>query len=99
MVDFQNTLKSLGEEVTILKKAVSQCPFTGSDAPPKVQALKPKGFSGVKNVKELENFLWDIQQFFKVTHVPSGEKVSIISIHLSGDSKLCGALRWETIWS
>ncbi|RVX00197.1 hypothetical protein CK203_026713 [Vitis vinifera] len=48
---------------------------------------KPKGFSGNRNAKELENFLWDIEQFFKAAHVPDGEKVSITSMYLIGDSK------------
>ncbi|WKA05087.1 hypothetical protein VitviT2T_023072 [Vitis vinifera] len=49
---------------------------------------KPKGFNGNRNAKELENFLWDIEQFFKAAHVPDGEKVSITSMYLTGDAKL-----------
>ena len=44
------------------------------------------------NAKELENFLWDMEQFFKVAHIPDGEKVSITSMYLTGDAKL----RWRT---
>ena len=43
---------------------------------------------GARNAKELENFLWDMEQFFKVAHVPDDEKVSITSMYLFGDAKL-----------
>ena len=43
---------------------------------------------GARNAKELENFLWDMEQFFKVAHVPDDEKVSITSMYLFCDAKL-----------
>ncbi|KAL6335411.1 hypothetical protein AAG906_029654 [Vitis piasezkii] len=43
----------------------------------KVRVLELKGFNDNRNTKELENFLWDMEQFFKVAHIPDGEKVSI----------------------
>ena len=39
-------------------------------------------------MKDLENFLWDVGQYFKAVDVPKGEKVSIASMYLSGDAKL-----------
>ena len=60
----------------------------GPEAPPKVRVPKLKGFNGNKNVKELENLLWDMEQFFRATHVLDGEKVSITNMYLIGDAKL-----------
>ena len=59
-----------------------------SGAPQKVRVPEPKGFEGARNAKELENFLWDIEQFFKAAHVPNEEMVSITSMYLFGDAKL-----------
>ena len=42
---------------------------------------------GAINAKELEKFLWDKEQFFKAAHVLDGEKVSISSMYLFGDTK------------
>ena len=56
-----------------------------SSAPSKVRVLEPKGFRGARNAKELEIFLWDMEQFFKATHVLEDEMVSIISMYLYGD--------------
>ena len=93
--DFKETLQSYGEDIAILKKAVLQGSASGSEAPSKVRVPEPKGFNGNRNVKELENFLWDIEQFFKAAHVPNGEKVSITSMYLTGDAKLWWRTRME----
>ena len=45
-------------------------------------------------MKELENFLWDIEQFFKATHIPDGE-VSITTMYLTSDAKLWWRTRME----
>ena len=55
------------------------CPIEGT-------CTKTKGVLG--NAKELENFLWDMEHFFKDAHVPDDEMVSITSMYLSGDAKL-----------
>ena len=79
----------------MLKKAVLQGSSSGPKAPSKVQVPKPKGFNGNRNVKELENFLWDMEPFFKAAHIPNDEKVSITSIYLTGDVKLWWRTRME----
>ena len=84
----QDAIQSLGAKISILKKVVAQCPPTVSGAPPKVRVLEPKGFKGARNGKELENFLWDMEQFFKAAHVLDDEKVFITSMYLFGDAKL-----------
>ncbi|RVW19627.1 hypothetical protein CK203_112377 [Vitis vinifera] len=38
---------------------------SGPETPSKVRVPELKGFNINRNVKELENFLWDIEQFFK----------------------------------
>ena len=81
-------MQSMGVEISILKKGVAQCPPTVSGAPQKVRVPEPKGFGGARNAKEFENFLWDMDQFFKAAHVPNEEIVSITNIYLSGDAKL-----------
>ncbi|XP_034674441.1 uncharacterized protein LOC117905666 [Vitis riparia] len=93
--DFKETLQSYGEDIAILKKAVLQGSASGPEAPSKVRVPEPKGFNGNRNAKELENFLWDIEQFFKAAHVPDGEKVSLTSMYLTGDAKLWWRTRME----
>ena len=94
--DFKETLQSYGKDIAILKKAVLQGFASGPEASSsKVRVPEPKGFNDNRNAKELENFLWDIEQFFKAAHVPDGEKVSITSMYLTGDAKLWWRTRVE----
>ena len=62
--DMESKMQSLAEDVAVLKKAIMQGASPTTDAPPKVTVPEPKGFSGNRNAKELENFLWDMEQFF-----------------------------------
>ena len=88
MAEYQDAVQFMGAEISILKKAVAQSPSKVSGPPQKVRVLEPKGFGGARNAKELENFLWDMEQFFKAAHVLDSEMVSITSMYLSGDAKL-----------
>ena len=95
MNDFKGALQSYGEDIVVLKKAVLQGSSSGPKAPSKVRVPEPKGFNNNKNVKELENFLWDMELFFKAAHIPDGEKVSITSMYLTGNAKLWWRTRME----
>ena len=86
--DFKGFLQSYGEEIAVLKKVVLQGCSSSPKAPPKVRVPEPKGSNGNRNAKKLENFLWDMEQFFRVAHVPDGEKVSITGMYLTSDAKL-----------
>ena len=60
--------------------------------PTKVRVPEPKPFGGARNAKDLENFLWDMEQYFTVARIPVGEQVTITTMYLSGDAKLW----WQT---
>ena len=88
MAKYQDAVQFMGAKLSILKKAMAQSPPTLPGAPQKVCVPEPKGFRGTRNAKELENFLWDMEQFFKATLVPDEEMVSITSMYPSSDAKL-----------
>ena len=89
MDKLKQMIESLQADVVVLKKVVlHRCPTLNAYASPKVRVHEPKSFSGNHNAKELENFLWDMDQFLKVARVPEVEKVSITSMYLIGDAKL-----------
>ena len=49
---------------------------SASDPPPaKVRVPEPNPFGGARNAKDLENFLWDMEQYFIVARIPIGEQV------------------------
>ena len=96
MRETQNlTLQTLQEDVAVLKKAVLRTSPRTTDAAPKVIVPEPKGFDGTRSAKELENFLWDMDQFFRAAQVADEEKVSITGMYLMGDAKLWWRTRLE----
>ena len=54
----------------------------------KVNILEPKAFSGARSSKELENFIWDMEQYFTAARVPDDDKLNITTMYLTGDAKL-----------
>ena len=95
MDDFKGALQSYGKDIAVLKKVALQGCSSSPEAPPKVRVPKPKGLNGNRNTKELENFLWDMKQFFRDAHVLDGKKVSITSMYLTSDAKLWWRTRME----
>ena len=54
----------------------------------KVKVPEPKPFNGARSAKDLDNFLWDMEQYFKAARVLDQEMVTIIIMYFSGDAKL-----------
>lgn len=93
---FKKNLKDLEDEVSLVKRAIHGSSRGGGDPlSQKIKVPDPKSFSGTRNAKELENFLWDMEQYFKAARIPDGEKVTITSMYLSGDAKLWWRTRTE----
>ena len=63
-------------------------PATVDPPPAKVRVPEPKTFGGAHNAKDLENFLWDMEQYFIAARIPVGEQVTITTMYLTGDAKL-----------
>lgn len=67
----------------------------GHDNRVNMKVPEPKAFGGARNAKELENFLWDMEQYFPAARVPEGERVTITAMYLTGDAKLWWRTRSE----
>ncbi|KAG6520213.1 hypothetical protein ZIOFF_017251 [Zingiber officinale] len=79
--------EDLRYEIIVLRRAMA----SSSEAVPQrplVRVPEPKSFGGTRSAKELENFLWDMEQYFVAAKVPETEKVTISSMYLIGDAKL-----------
>ncbi|XP_059663489.1 uncharacterized protein LOC132309170 [Cornus florida] len=95
---FKKNLKDLEDEVSLVKRAIHGSSRGGGDPlSQKIKVPDPKSFSGTRNAKELENFLWDMEQYCKAARIPDGEKVTITSMYLSCDA--CDAKLWWRTWT
>ena len=80
--DALEEIEVLHVEIATLKKVVAH------SAPARSRVPEPKAFNGERDMKILENFLWDIEAYFHATHTSKQEKVNLASMFLTGDAKL-----------
>ena len=86
--ELKGSVTNLESELSLLKRAVSTTPTHSKAGPSKIKVPEPIPFGGTRSAKELENFLWDMEQYFKAARIPEAERVSITSMYLEGDAKL-----------
>ncbi|XP_070048631.1 uncharacterized protein [Nicotiana tomentosiformis] len=73
----------------------------GVNLAPMAQKLKipePKPYSGARNAKEVENFIFDIKQYFDAMGgLEEAKKVANAAMYLQGDAKLWWQVKYEGI--
>ncbi|KAK2997320.1 hypothetical protein RJ639_025868 [Escallonia herrerae] len=68
---------------------VVNTPAGGAEHLSRPRVPEPKSYGGARDAKELENFLFDIEQYFRAIRVDSEvTKVSMAAMYLVGDAKL-----------
>ncbi|KAL4281967.1 hypothetical protein GQ457_03G010880 [Hibiscus cannabinus] len=83
----ETDLDEIKAHVNMIQLAVGNS--TTLDRGQRVRVPEPLRFEGNRDVKELENFLFDIEQYLRAIHATSEEdKVSKVSMYLSEDAKL-----------
>ncbi|ERN04581.1 hypothetical protein AMTR_s00075p00083870 [Amborella trichopoda] len=79
-------LESLQEDRVLIKRALGN-PSGGSDSCV-VRVSKPRVFKGQRDSKVVENFLWDMEQYFEAAHAQEKDRVAICAMYLPRDAKL-----------
>ena len=100
---FRDIIQALHTDVVLLKQVVAAYPQPGgvdraaeeSSIPGRLKVPEPKKFEGTRSAKDLENFIWDIQEYFVAANIPEECQVSMASMFLSGDAKLWYRTRAE----
>ena len=88
----QSEVQRLDLEIGVLKKAVNSGTSEGMK---KYRIPEPKPYAGAREAKELENFVYDLDQYFRAAHVAEEEMVAIATMYLSDDAKLWWRTRVE----
>ncbi|KAK4722048.1 hypothetical protein R3W88_012281 [Solanum pinnatisectum] len=83
----QKKNENLRADIIVLCQAVAALGSTRGESS-KVKILKPNAFGGATSAKELENFIWDMEQYFTVAKVLETNKLNITTMYLTGDAKL-----------
>jgi hypothetical protein len=84
--EMSRKLQAVDVELVVLKQVVAAASGGAGSSKPKVP--EPKPFDEVRISKELENFLWDMEQYFSVAKIRLAEQVNIAVMYLTGDAKL-----------
>ncbi|TYK21000.1 uncharacterized protein E5676_scaffold328G00270 [Cucumis melo var. makuwa] len=104
--DFRVTLDVVRNEIAdvnarlslTMRAMASQAPVGGAISVSKVKVPEPKPFCGVRDAKALENYIFDLEQYFKATNTVTEEaKVTLATMHLSEDAKLWWRSRYVDI--
>ncbi|KAK3020405.1 hypothetical protein RJ639_045710 [Escallonia herrerae] len=88
-IDWESKFQELQDRMEILSRAVVNTPAGGAEYSSRPRVQEPKSYGGARDAKELENFLFDIEQYFRAIRVDSEvTKVSMAAMYLVGDAKL-----------
>lgn len=86
--DLKRVNENLNLEVMVLQRALAGVNAGHEAERSKVRIPEPKAFTGSRSAKELENFLYDMKQYFIAAHILENDQLSITTMYLSGDAKL-----------
>ena len=86
VAELSERLEAAEETIIILKWAVTNISSGVSTSKSKVSELK--SFDRATSYNELENFLWDMEQYFSVTKISVVKQVNLTVMYLRGDVKL-----------
>ncbi|KAA0032574.1 uncharacterized protein E5676_scaffold284G00510 [Cucumis melo var. makuwa] len=81
-----------------MRAMANQAPAGGVILISRVKIPKPKPFCGARDAKALENYTFDLEQYFKATNTVTEEaKVTLATMHLFEDAKLWWRSRYMDI--
>ena len=85
----QREFQELKAQVSVLQMAMGRVGFSSANRGKRAKVPESKRYEGARDAKELENFLFDIEQYFRAVQTNSEEdKVAMAAMYLAGDAKL-----------
>ncbi|KAA0045293.1 uncharacterized protein E6C27_scaffold316G00510 [Cucumis melo var. makuwa] len=92
----RNEIADVNARLSLTMRAMANQTPTGEAIPvSRVKILKPKPFCGARDAKALENYIFDLEQYFRTTNTVTEEaKVTLATMHLSEDAKLWWRFRF-----
>ncbi|KAL0282361.1 UNVERIFIED_CONTAM: hypothetical protein Sangu_2955000 [Sesamum angustifolium] len=98
IADIRREMEQMSIQIGLLQRAVSNVPAVAPDAGARLRIPEPKAYSGARDAKEVENFLFDMEQYFLAANVEDeARKVSTATMYLTGDAKLWWRTKYAEI--
>ena len=78
------------QELGYLRRLVMATPLPAMAHEPasKIRVPEPSSYGGSRDAKDLENFLWDMDSYFKAARVADHDQVDMAAMFLNVDTKL-----------
>ncbi|KAA0046578.1 senescence-specific cysteine protease sag39 [Cucumis melo var. makuwa] len=95
--DFRATLDVVRNEIAdvnarlnlTVRAITNQALAGGAISVSRVKIPEPKPFCGARDARALENYIFDLEQYFRATNIVTEEaKVTLATMHLSEDANL-----------
>lgn len=95
--ELKATNEELQTKIDVLEKAVANV-GSGRREVPRLRVPETKPFNGTRDAKVLENFIWQVEQYFKTSKMEDkGEKMSTGVMYLTDDAMLWWRQRYKDI--
>ncbi|KAL0305966.1 UNVERIFIED_CONTAM: hypothetical protein Sradi_6013900 [Sesamum radiatum] len=89
IADMRREMEQMSIQIGLLQCAESNVPAVATDAVARLRIPESKAYSGARDANEVENFLFDMEQYFLAANVEDeARKVSTATMYLTGDTKL-----------
>ncbi|KAL0293502.1 UNVERIFIED_CONTAM: hypothetical protein Sradi_6933300 [Sesamum radiatum] len=96
--DMRHEMEQMSIQIGLLQCWVSNGPAVAQDTGARLRISEPKAYNGARDAKEVENFLFDIEQYFLAANVEDeARKVSTATMYLTGDAKLWWRTKYAEI--
>ncbi|KAL0374991.1 UNVERIFIED_CONTAM: hypothetical protein Sradi_3414800 [Sesamum radiatum] len=87
IADMRREMEQMSIQIGLLQRVVSKAPIVAQDVGARLRIPEPKAYGGAPDAKEVENFLFDMEQYFLAANVvDEARKVSTATMYL-GDAK------------
>ena len=93
-------INELNTKVNLTMRALGNAPAAGPAVMDygRVKVPEPRPYNGARDAKDLENFLFDMEHYFRAVRTDSEEgKVAMATMYLSGDAKVWWRTKYDDI--
>ena len=66
-------MQAMEDELSLFRRMLGRQLPADEGSTSKIRVPDPKTFGGDRDAKELENFVWDMEQYFKASKIPTTE--------------------------